>query len=197
MERGAAPDTEATERAHTRRVVLVVGSTIVAATLVPHLLAPRGAAAPTAHPTVEQGPNAQDANEPWPEPQPTLPPVPDGCPAPVVEAGVHVSVEWAPLVVVDGREYWAEESRHALPLGAEALTVTCDITEISGGGQALVPKPWPDGSSTVLPTGAVVHEIEGAPRECFLAADVGISWLLRATDENGGTPSACVGVPAP
>ena len=33
---------------------------------------------------------------------------------------------------------------------------------ISGGGQAVVPKPWPDGTSSGLPVDTVVTEVAGA-----------------------------------
>ena len=184
-----------------RRVVLVVGSVIVVLTLLasilPHLLGVRTTTGPI--PRVDTSAPAESFPPEFPtESLSPFPPVPEGCPAPVIDPGAHVSVEWVPLVVADGHEYWGETSHADLTAGSEVVTVRCDISAISGGGQALVPKPWPDGSSTVLPVDTVVHEVSGSPRECFLVADAhDTGWLFRAVDADGGTPEACIGVPDP
>lgn len=186
-----------------RRVVLVVGSVIVVltllATVLPHALGVRTTPAPV--PRVDaSAPEGPFPTESFPpESFSSFPPVPEGCPAPVTEMGTHVTVNWVPLVVADGREYWGETSHAGLVAGPEVVTVKCDIPELSGGGQAMMPRPWPDGSSTVLPAGVAVHEVVGSPRECFLMTDVGVGvdWLFRAVDADGGTPEACIGVPDP
>lgn len=179
-----------------RRGVLVVGSVIVVltllATIVPHAVgmrtAPRPVTADPAPVIVETGP--PELNSPFP-------PVPEGCPGPLVDPGTHVSVDWVPILVAEGHEYWGEDWHSGLTAGPEAVTVQCDIDAISGGGRAIVPKPWPDGSSTVLPVGTVVHEVAGSPRACFLMVDSGAHWLFRAVDADGGTPEVCIGVPEP
>lgn len=188
----------AAERAHTRRVVALVGSVVVVltllATLVPYLLGP-----PIVLPTPQPVPSLDTGEGYLPEaaPEMSFPPVPEGCPTPLVDAGTHVSVDWVPILIADGREYWGEDASVDLTPGADVLHVECDIMLASAGGQALVPKPWPDGSSTVLPEGTLVSEVVGSPRECFLMADDGMTWLFRAVDEDGGTPTGCVGVPEP
>lgn len=200
MERPGGTDADA--RAGARRVALGVGSVIVTltllATILPYLLGGPRPAAPRPNPTVGAGPAESFPAEVFPEPVTLdLPGVPEGCPAPQTDPWQFVTVEWMPLLVADGRTYVGREGHAGLTPGAEVTRVACDIVEISGGGQAIVPEPWPDGSSTALLEGTPVHEVAGAPRECYLMAEQGLPWLFRAVDETGGTPSACVGVPEP
>lgn len=194
----------AEERARTRRVALLVGSVIVVltllATIVPHLLrppVPAGAGVPGG-PSVEAVPLPEESFYPPEEyPELVLPPVPDGCPKPLVELGVHVQADWFPVVVANGQDYQMQETYRPLTPGPAVVTIRCDIIDISGGGQAVVPKPWPDGTSSGLPVDTVVTEVAGASPACFLMARQDITWLLRAVDERGRTPAACVGVPDP
>ncbi len=182
------------DRASTRRVVLGVGTALVVlvllATVVPHVVGwPRSAIRVPVVPTPVESFEAAGPAAEFPEP-------PAGCPTPIIEAGAHVTVEWEPVVVARSREY-AGEPRRGLTAGAEVVTVRCDIVEITAGGQAFVPKPWPDGSSTVLTAGTVVTEVAGYPAACFLMADQDTGWLFHAVDGTGGTPADCEGVPGP
>lgn len=114
----------AEERARTRRVALLVGSVIVVltllATIVPHLLrppVPAGAGVPGG-PSVEAVPLPEESFYPPEEyPELVLPPVPDGCPKPLVELGVHVQADWFPVVVANGQEYQMQETYRPLTLG--------------------------------------------------------------------------------
>ncbi len=184
-----------TER--TGRVVAIVGSTLVVlmvlALVLPHLL---GWDPASRLPLPEDGGSVVVEEPPY-EPGQFLPP-PPGCPAPEPQPeGTSVSVGWEPMVTAFGHQYVGTLTG-GLTQGEEVLTITCDIVGISGGGQAVVPQPWPDGSSTILGAGTPVHAIEGVPTSCYLMADDGTDqWVFAAVDADGGTPAACEGVPYP
>ena len=183
------------EGARTRRVVLLVGTVVTVLTLlaliVPHALALRMPIAPTADPGApcrgEEAPEVSEAPAP-----------PPGCPAPEqLPAGSSLQVDWAPLLVASGRTYLATPTNGLTPAG-EVVTVACDIQVISQGGRFLVPVPWPDGSSTVVRQGTVVHGILGLPTECYLMADDGYdTWLFEAIDAEGSPLTECQALPYP
>ena len=55
-------------------------------------------------PSVEAVPLPEESFYPPEEyPELVLPPVPDGCPKPLVELGVHVQADWFPVVVANGQ----------------------------------------------------------------------------------------------
>ncbi len=183
-----------------RRVVAIVGSVIVVLTvlavLVP-LLVGRPGPAPRPTPVAPTMGSGSAVEVDVPVQGEDFPPPPAGCPGPLVDPSSHVAVDWVPMVVAGGREYWGGDERTGLVAGPTVVEIRCDISAISGGGRAVVPKPWPDGSSTHLGVGTVVTEVAGFPRECFLMADTGAPVLFRAVDEGGGTPEECVAVPEP
>ena len=56
--------------------------------------------------------------------------------------------------------------------------VTCNVAAISRQAEAFIPRPWPNGSSTVANVGAPVHAQRGSDPDCEITVELPSGWFV-------------------
>ena len=83
----------------------------------------------------------------------------------------NAALDYAHTIRWDGASYGLAETAASDTLGPPLFTVVCSIGEIErrAGGMQAEPGEWPDGTSTGLERGTVVHSLQEADPSCRLA----------------------------
>lgn len=61
--------------------------------------------------------------------------------------------------------------------------VTCNVAAISRDAEAFIPRPWPNGSSTVALVGAPIHAQRGSDPDCEITVELAIGWYVFRSSE--------------
>lgn len=61
--------------------------------------------------------------------------------------------------------------------------VTCNVAAISQEAEAFIPRPWPNGSSTIAPVGTAIHAQRGANPDCEITLEIAKRWYVFRSKE--------------